>query len=391
MTPQHHNTLSDKDELIHTCLLLAQLPKVGSQRIIKLVERFGSLDGIKQVDPKAIASVANIGSALAYDILTSLKSPQQIEKFSSQAMGQMEKATRLNASIVTYWDEAYPELLKEIYDSPAILFVRGTCSVLKRPMIAVVGTRHNSDYGKHITENLCKALSESGLLVVSGLAYGIDTIAHKTAVELNYPTVAVLAGGIDYIYTDPKGKLYPKIIEQGALVSEELIGTKATSDKFPKRNRIISGLALGTLIVESDVNGGALITASYALDQNREVFAVPGSVFSKKSRGTNLLIQEGKAKLVLGAEDMLCELSRDVAPKTDENKQNDLPLFTLPDSLSSHEKAILEHFHNEAIHIDELAIKTGLDISELLGLLFELELKGLIEQLPGKNFQRKLH
>jgi DNA processing protein len=217
--------------------------------------------------------------------------------------------------------------------------------------------------------------------VVSGLAFGIDMIAHQTALESGARTLAVLGSGVDAIYTDPKGKLYPRIIENGAIVSEEWLTTAPMAENFPKRNRIISGLSQGVLIVESDVRGGAMITAKYALEQNREVFAVPGSIYSHKSNGTNTLIRESRAKLVISAEDILSELRIETTAKP---KAQTLPL---PD-LSDEELKVYQKLSDTPMHIDDLCEATGLDVSDVLIILFELELKNSVKQLPGKFFQR---
>ncbi len=390
MNPIECKTPTSKDERILSCLILAQLAGIGSQRIIKLLETFGSIDNIRHAKEYELCEISRIGQSLAKEIKSALQSSAKYEALIGEAKTQLERAQKLGASVVTYWDEKYPALLKEIYDSPAFLFVRGEQRVLQNKSIAIVGTRLNSEYGKQVTRRLCEGLADAGITIVSGLAYGIDSIAHKTAIEKQSPTIAVLAGGVDYIYTDPKGHIYPKIIENGALISEEFIGTKATSDKFPKRNRIISGLCLGTLIIESDINGGALITASYALDQNRDVFAVPGNIFSKKSHGTNQLIRDGRAKLVLSADDLLNELQTPIRPDQTAKNDDNLSLFSDLSELTKEEQAILSCLNHQPVHIDELAIRCEIEISDLLAMLFELELKGIIEQLPGKLFQRKL-
>jgi len=193
----------------------------------------------------------------------------------------------------------------------------------------------------------------------------------------------VLAGSVDHVYTDPGGKIWPKIIEQGALISEELFGSELLPGKFPKRNRIISGMSLGTVVVESDLKGGALITASYALEQNREVFAVPGTIYSHNSRGTNRLIQSGQAKMVISTEDVLEELNR---PSLNIPGHARAETDTVNVALSKEERDLLAHMDTGPIHIDALALQAGHDISELLVLLFELELKKAVVQLPGQFF-----
>ncbi|NTV47961.1 MAG: DNA-processing protein DprA, partial [Chlorobiales bacterium] len=210
-------------------------------------------------------------------------------------------------------------------------------------------------------------------------------VAHTTAIESGARTIAVLGSGVDKIYTDPSAKVYPKIIEHGAIISEEWFGVEPSPEKFPRRNRIISGLSLGTVIIESDVKGGSLITAAYALDQNREVFAVPGSIFSRKSNGTNELIRDGKAKLIHSVDDILSEVKlpaeKQAATHTAHLAQRELP------DLSEDEMTVLKALGDSPIHIDTVAEKTGFDISDLLIILFELEIKRVAEQLPGKFFK----
>ncbi len=216
------------------------------------------------------------------------------------------------------------------------------------------------------------------------MAYGIDMAAHTAALEYGGKTIAVLAGGVDNPYTDPTGKVWPKIIENGALISEEWPGCAVTPEKFPKRNRLISGLSAGTLIVESNARGGSLITASYALDQNREVFAVPGPVFSKTSQGTNNLIEKGHAKLVSSAESIIAEILPQciLTPKTQRHE-------TPKKSLSTKKQHILDLLNEGPLQIDLIAEKTGLTASDLLVYLFELEMQNLVEQLPEQIFQKK--
>jgi len=277
--------------------------------------------------------------------------------------------------------------LKEIYDPPPCLFVRGKLPPAESLSLAVVGTRYASHYGKQVTALLCKGLVNCGITIFSGLAYGIDMAAHTATLEHGGITVAVLASGIETIYTDPKGKLWPKIIEQGAIISEEWIGSELSPGKFPKRNRIISGITSGTIVIESDLKGGSLITAASALEQNREVFAIPGSIFSRTSRGTNKLIQQGQAKAIMDVEDIISELggqapksySAGIAP-AQESRDN---------HLTPSEKDIIRCMGSAPMHIDSLATASGLDIPSLLVNLFELELNGTVVQHPGQFFQKK--
>jgi DNA processing protein len=365
-------------------LILSQIPGIGSMRLRGLITRFGDHERILSASPHDLLQVPGIGDSSAEQIVSFSKSPSKPAAAEAKAIGQLELLEKCNAKLLTIWDKDYPEALREIYDPPTVLFVRGNLLPQDHRAIAIVGTRQATEYGKTVTRKLCRELGLNGFTIVSGLAYGIDIAAHSAALEASARTIAVLGCGADKIYTDPNGRLYPKIIEHGAILSEEWLGTEPIAENFPKRNRIISGLSLGTVIVESDIKGGALITAAYALDQNREVFAVPGSILSRKSNGTNELIRDGKAKLVLSAEDILNELKLPLGIEVAGKPEPKAPQV----DLNENEKTVLKALTAEPQHIDTISEKTGLDISALLVILFELEIKRVAEQLPGKLFKR---
>jgi DNA processing protein len=262
--------------------------------------------------------------------------------------------------------------------------VKGTLSKQDKYAISIVGTRLPTSYGKVIAEKFAKELAQKGLVIVSGLARGIDTISHWAAVQSSGRTIAVMGSGLDHIYPGENKKLAEKIIEQGALISEFPMGTKPDAVNFPRRNRIISGLALGTIVVEAGLKSGALLTANYALEQNREIFAVPGNINSPKSLGTNQIIKDG-AKLISSANDVLIELEPQLKHflKEDEAKSRELP-----QDLSELEKMLLETLTNVPIHIDKLAKVIGKSTAETLSALLPLEFKDLVKQLPGKLFVR---
>jgi DNA processing protein len=364
-------------------LLLSSVPGIGSSRLRILISKFGSLEQVFHASRADLAGTPNIGEKLAEGISAFIHSPK-IKAIESKVDAQLTKLDALKAQIITLWDDHYPQLLKEIYDPPAYLFIRGNLNEGDSKSIAIVGTRYPTDYGKNATRKFGMTLAQHQLTIVSGLAFGVDTLAHTSALEAGGRTIAVLGSGIDKIYTDPKGKLYPKIIEHGAIISEEWIGSEPIARNFPKRNRIITGLAKGVLIVESDYKGGSLISANYALDQNRDVFALPGSIFSQKSNGTNALIRDSKAKLVLSPEDILSDYH---PSKGQLNLQLESQAMPLP-TLSTEEMLLFSFLGSDPIHIDALAEKSGLDLSEVLVLLFELEFKNLIRQSAGKFFQR---
>ena len=365
-------------------MLLTLIPGIGAARIKAMAHHLDELTDVMYAEVDDLLNIPGIGESLARQIHHFFHHSETIERAEKKVEEQIEKLHLYNGSILTILDPDYPPLLLEIYDPPPCLFIRGQLPKTATAALAVVGTRHASQYGKQATAILCKDLVNSGIAIFSGLAYGIDMAAHLAALEHNGVTVAVLATGVDTIYTDPKGKVWPKIIEQGALVSEEWIGSELSAGKFPKRNRIISGISAGTLVVESDLKGGSLITAAIALEQNREVFAVPGSIFARTSKGTNKLIQQGQAKAVMSVDDIISELSPQCA-----RHYPDIPSLhnTMPEgSLTPTEKAILSAMASDPIHIDALAAASTVDVSSLLVHLFELELKGTVSQQPGQYF-----
>lgn len=368
-------------------LALTLIPGIGPARIKSMsVHLPGRLRDLLHFSINELRQISGIGESLARQVHHFLHHTATREEAVASAEKQMAELQRYNAELITILDPLYPPLLKEIYDPPTCLFVRGQLSALNEPALAVVGTRYASHYGKQVTTQLCRDLACCGVVIVSGLAYGIDMTAHTATLENGGRTVAVLASGVDTIYTDPQGKLWPKIIERGALISEEWLGSELSPAKFPKRNRIISAITSGTIVVESDLKGGSLITAASALEQNREVFAVPGNIFSRTSRGTNRLIQQGSAKAVMSVEDIITELGTQFPVNCSRNAalQNDRP----QPNLSPSEQAVLQCMKTEPMHIDALAIASGIDLSSLLVHLFELELKAAVVQQPGQFFQK---
>ncbi len=369
-------------------LVLTLIPGIGPARIKAIIEHLhGQLKNVLHIDVTDLMQVPGIGESLARQIYNFLHHSETRHAAEKSAEEQLSRLHQINGSLITILDPAYPSLLKQIYDPPPCLFVRGTLPPANSPALAVVGTRHASLYGRQCTAMLCRDLVNFGVSIYSGMAYGIDMAAHAAALDNGGLTVAVLASGVDTIYTDPKGRLWPRIIEQGALISEEWIGSALSPEKFPKRNRIISGISAGTIVVESDIKGGALITAAGALEQNREVFAVPGSIFSSSSRGTNKLIQQGQAKAIMNGDDIIAELGPQFIKSCP--AQPAAQASTADITLTSQEQAILLSMGTEPIHIDALATAASIDIPSLLVHLFELELKTAIKQQPGQLFQKK--
>ena len=292
----------------------------------------------------------------------------------------MEKLEKIGGQIITILNEGYPFLLKKIYDPPIILYKLGNFKKEDVNSIAVVGTRRPSDYGKKNAEKLCKDIIEKNITIVSGMARGIDSISHRTALINGGRTIAVIGSGLDVIYPPENKKLFSEIKNNGVILSEYSFGTKPDAMNFPKRNRIISGLSVGTVIIETGITGGALQTASFALDQGREVFSLPGNINAKTSEGTNRLIQKGEAKLITNIEDILSELNLKLDSSLKKKKSIehiDLNIF---------EAKIINILNDDPVQIDKIAELTKLTTSDCLVHLLSLEFRGLVRQLPGKTF-----
>lgn len=291
---------------------------------------------------------------------------------------ELARVERMGASVITWEDDRYPPRLLEIHNAPPVLYVRGEILPQDEWAVAVVGTRSGTGYGRQMVAEIAGNLGRSGITVVSGLARGIDSLAHRAALRAGGRTIAVLGSGIDIIYPSEHRDLASKITERGAVVTEYPLGTKPEAGNFPPRNRIISGLSLGTLVVEAGKRSGALITADYALEQGREVFALPGSATSGKSEGTNRLIQEGAAKLVLSVQDVLEELNLTLVERHQEVR------MLVPED--EREASILKHVSTEPIHVDDIGQRTSLAISEVTSTLALMELKGMVRQVGGMNY-----
>ncbi|MDZ7271042.1 MAG: DNA-processing protein DprA [candidate division KSB1 bacterium] len=359
---------------VEALLRLSAVPGVGPSRLRALVGRFQSPEAVFRASIADLVSVEGIDKVIARNI--------RAYRDDGFAREQLSRLNRHGASIVTFWDAHYPRLLKSISDPPAFLFVRGTLRVEDNQAVAVVGTRSPTEYGRLVAARICAELSAQGVTIVSGLARGIDTEAHKATLQAGGRTIAVLGSGVDVIYPPENRSLAKRIIEQGALVSELPMGAGPDAPNFPRRNRLISGMTLGTLVVEAGDTSGALITANVALEQNREVFAVPGGIFSPKSRGTNRLIQEG-AKLVMCPEDVLAELRPQLPSLAREARRQE----TGP-ALTDLEKKVLASLSAEPTHIDVISKTNGLAPAQTLTVLLSLELKDLVRQLAGKMFVR---
>jgi len=346
----------------------SQIPGIGRVRISQLKEYFGSLQDAWKA-PEGKLKQAGLDSR-TLDALLWLR-----PKISLDA--EMEKLERHKVKVVVCEDPCYPSRLKEIYDYPPVLYVKGDLPLQDEPCLAVVGTRRPTIYGRQVTEEIVADLARSKITIVSGLARGIDSVAHRTALDAGGETIAVFASGLDIVYPGENAKLAQAIMEHGALISEYPLGVGSKAENFPLRNRIMSGLSLGVLVVEAGERSGALITAHRAVEQNRDVFAIPGSILSPASRGTNHLIQEG-AKLVCNCNDILEELNPTMVAR-----QLEIEEFQ---PASETESAIAKQLTPEPCHIDEICRGSGLPMSEVSSTLAMLELEGVVKPIGGMYY-----
>ncbi len=355
------------------------VPNLGAQRIRLLLQAFEHPQDIFRADREELQYIKGIGLATAEDI-TSFNSWDEADKL-------IERAGKIGADLMTYWDEDYPPLLREIYDPPMLLWIKGDRKTLTNDSVAIVGTRKAGRYGREMAKKFAAGLTAAGITVVSGLALGIDGAAHKATVEAGGCTIAVLGSGIDNIYPGSHRQLTRNIIESGgAVISEFPLGTIPDAGNFPVRNRIVSGLSLGTLVVESGLKGGSMITARSAIDQNREVFVIPHPLNQPNSEGCNALIKRSMGKLVQNIEDILVEIEvhlnstpgQHTIIKEKNWKSKDL------DSLSI---TICETLEEGPLHIDSLAEELDIRTHKLLSKLLELEMQECIKQNAGKEFE----
>jgi DNA processing protein len=347
------------------------VPGVGKARLMALRQHFGLLqDAWKApaselaragLDPKVTANITGYRDNINLDEQLKL-----LEKFQVTA--------------IPFESPDYPPMLAETHDCPALIYIRGEYRKDDWNSVAVVGTRRATAYGRQATEDLVYNLALNKITIVSGLAKGIDTIAHRTALEAGGRTIAVFASGLDIVYPPDNLKLAREIMEHGALVSEYPLGTKPKAENFPRRNRILSGLSRGVLVVESGESSGALITVNFALEQNREVFAVPGSIYSPMSKGPNRLIGEG-AKLVSNYVDIIEELNLSIV-----SQQLVMQNVVASDGIES---IIMKHISEEPVHVDEICRNSGLDTSTVISTLTVLELNGLIKHRGNMTYTVK--
>jgi DNA processing protein len=396
-------------------LHLSLIQGIGPKTVQFLIQIFGSAEKVINATPEELRKIEKL-------------SPTARERLIQKSLGcplerELELIHEYGCQIITFYDAAYPPLLKEIDTPPLLLYVRGELKPEDTFSIALVGSRQAKDYGRRVSYQLSYQLAQRGLTVISGFAQGIDTCAHRGALEANGRTIAVLGNGLSLIYPAANSELVEKIVESGALISEFPMGMKPRSENFPRRNRIISGLTLGTVVVEASNRSGALITARLASEQGREVFAVPGEIFSELSIGTHKLIDKG-AKLISTVDDLLEELPQHalrqisaLTPSSVQDKDTQMPQIPSnrkseperprintsktiatekaetvpaipPPDLTADEKTVFDAIETPTSHIDTIVRTTQLPISQVSGVLLMLELKGAIQQLPGKQFTK---
>ena len=372
---------------------LSRIPQLGASRFRKLEAFFGRLEDAWKAGHSQLKA-AGLDDRTAQELVAA--------KSGLSPDGEMEALDRAGVSAINWRSQAYPPRLREIADAPPVLYYKGALLPCDERAVAVVGTRQPTDYGREAAAVLSRDLAVNGITVVSGLARGIDGVAHRAALESGGRTIAVLAGGLDKVYPREHAGLFRQVQTQGAVVSEQPLGVRPSPNSFPRRNRLISGMTLGTVVVEAPEGSGARWTVYQALEQNREVFCVPGSIFSPASRFTNRMIQEG-AKLVATCGDILEELNLSslnvpgpTAPPAELDEQAPLELVFpgTPEcgdpECGDEERVLLGHIGGQPVHIDEICRQSGLPITAINSMLTMLELQGTVRQVGCMHYVRSL-
>lgn len=358
---------------------LQKIEGIGATKIKKILSFFPNKESLENSSYLEISKIEGISENLAKRIKNNFSDCLDEAKLDIEKEAKILE--KINAKAITLLDQNYPRALKNIFDPPPVIYFLGEIKESDLLSLAIVGTRNPTNYGKTQTEIFARELSQAGLTIISGLALGVDSIAHKIALQNNSRTIAVTGCGIDIIYPKENKDLYYQIIENGAAITEQPPGTKPEAANFPKRNRIISALSKAVLIIETGIDGGAMHTANYAIEHQKKLFALPGPVNSTKSGGPNLLIQKNLAKLVLKPGDILKEFKLPDKKNSDASEEN-MRFF----ALNIFEQKICEALQKEPLHIDQIAEVTKMQISDCLSSLLSLEFKGVVKQLPGKYF-----
>lgn len=363
-------------------LTLSFLPGLGCTRIHRLIDVFGTPAAVLAATSQALRQVEGIGGKVS----RVLADRAAVETAGRQAELELRRLGDHNLVLLCPFDPRYPEFLHSIADPPVLLYCKGNLTCLARPAVAIVGSRAATAYGKRISFELGRELAARGVCVVSGMAMGIDGQAHAGALAGGGATIGVLGCGADVVYPPQHGALFEEVGRQGLLLTEYPLGSRPESFHFPERNRIISGLSLGVVVVEASLKSGSLITAGLALEQGREVFAVPGRIDSVKSQGAHRLLQQG-AKLVRGVDDILEEFS--LAGIFAERSPDDFP-GPPPAPMTAAEEQLWNCLDVYPLTVDELVRQSGFHPAQVLSLLLDLELKGMVRQLPGQEYERRV-
>lgn len=354
-------------------IALTQVRGVGYVLAKKLMTQFGSAKAIFHSTPQALIRVIGSSKRIAHEIRN--------DNVIAEAAKCLEFHNKAYTRIITPWEDAYPERLKHIYGAPMLLYLLGDVDLNQAKVISIVGTRSATTYGKKVVESLLRELSAYPMLIVSGLAYGIDIHAHRTALALNMPTLSVLAGGVDTIYPAAHRKVSEAMLVQGGLLSEHPLQTKPAAHQFAARNRIIAGMSDATIVVEAGQKSGALITAHYANEYNREVFAVSGDIYAPYSVGCHHLIKTHQAHLLTSAADLVDALHWDKAAPTSTSGCYPMP------ELTAVEREIVQAIGKKKVSIDALSYQTQIPLNQLSVTLLQLELKKVVKALPGYTFE----
>lgn len=356
-------------------IALTLVPNIGNVHAKSLVNIYGDAQSVFKAKKKDLENIEGIGTVRA----TSIKAFDNFQS-SEEEIAFIEKY-KITPLFIT--DSNYPQRLLNCYDSPVLLFYRGNTDLNSSRIISIVGTRNNSDYGKAVCEKIIEDLAEENVLIISGLAFGIDTIAHKAALKNNLPTLGVLAHGLDRIYPSQNKSLAKQMVEHGGLLTEFLAHTNPDKQNFPKRNRIVAGMCDAVIVIETGKKGGSLITAELGNNYNKDVFAIPGRIGDSKSEGCNYLIKNNKAALINSANDLLEMMNWKPVEKKATKKQRELFIELSPD-----EKIIVDILNQQdSIHIDELYLKSGLSSSAVAAALLMLEMQGVVLSMPGKMYK----
>ncbi len=358
-------------------LSLYLIPGLGNTVLKRLIERLGEPEAVFEAGLAELMNVEGMRRDIAKKIMA--------RSLSTEAEEELRNAERCHARIIAYTDPSYPAFLREIYNPPILLYARGREIPLAQTFVGVVGSRNPTHYGRKAAEAIAFGLARRGAGVVSGLARGIDSAAHRGCVRGNGFTIAVVGTGIDVVYPSSNKDLFKQIKANGVIISEFPIGTPPEPKNFPIRNRIISGLSRGTVVVEATRNSGSLITASLALDQGRDVFAVPGSIDSFKSTGTHFLIKQG-AKLIENADDILDEFG--FAGKGTAGRGIPGDTGATHQDMDEFEKKVYEIIGDYPMHMDNIVRLGKMEVGKVAGILMKMELEGTVKQLPGKMFVR---